>query len=267
MKILTKGKYYGSPNSEVSFNGVLLSQYTYTGDKTDWHYHENPYFMYVLHGNMKDSNTRVQTLCPSGSLMFNNWQEAHYGSKHSDKASGFHLEFEVDWLKTNGIPLHLLEGSQLIENPQLHVLFARLYREFVLSDDYSEVSVEVLLLQICEALGNQKEINTLDNPIWVDGLKELLHYDSSSLSLDYLSSELNIHPVHISRAASKYLSMSLGEYIRQQKIKKAIPLLLDPSNSLTTITYQLGFSDQSHFTRTFKAYMNNTPSAFRKQMI
>ncbi len=223
--------------------------------------------MYVLQGNMKDSNTRVQTLCPSGSLMFNNWQEPHYGSKHSDKASGFHLEFEVDWLKKNGIPLHLLEGSQLIENPHLHVLFARLYREFLLSDDYSEVSVEVLLLQICEALGNQKEINTQDNPIWVDGLKELLHYDSSSLSLDYLSSELNIHPVHISRAASKYLSMSLGEYIRQQKIKKAIPLLLDPSNSLTAITYLLGFSDQSHFTRTFKTYMNNTPSAFRKQMI
>lgn len=267
MKILTKGKYYGSPNSEVSFNGVLLSQYTYTGDKTDWHYHENPYFMYVLHGNMKDSNARVQTLCPSGSLMFNNWQEPHYGSKHSDKASGFHLEFEVDWLKKNGIPLHLLEGSQLIENPQLHVLFARLYREFLLIDDYSEVSVEVLLLQICEALSNQKEINNLNNPIWVDGLKELLHYDTSSLNLDYLSSELNIHPVHISRAASKYLSMSLGEYIRQQKIKKAIPLLLDPSNSLAAITYQLGFSDQSHFTRTFKTYLNRTPSEFRRQVI
>lgn len=267
MKILTKGKYYGSPNSEVSFNGVLLSQYTYTGDKTDWHYHENPYFMYVLQGNMKDSNARVQTLCPSGSLMFNNWQEPHYGSKHSDKASGFHLEFEVDWLKKNGIPLHLLEGSQLIENPQLHVLFAKLYREFLLSDDYSEVSVEVLLLQICETLSNQKEINTLNNPIWVDGLKELLHYDTSSLSLDYLSSELNIHPAHISRAASKYLSMSLGEYIRQQKIKKAIPLLLDPSNSLTAITYQLGFSDQSHFTRTFKTYLNRTPGEFRRQLV
>ncbi len=223
--------------------------------------------MYVLQGHMKDCNTRVQTLCPSGSLMFNNWQEPHYGSKHSDNASGFHLEFEVDWLKKNGIPMQLLEGSQRIENPQLHVLFAKLYREFLLSDDYSDVSVEVLLLQICEALSNQKEINTLNHPIWVDGLKELLHYDTSSLSLDYLSTELNIHPVHISRAASKYLSMSLGEYIRQQKIKKAIPLLLDPSNSLTAITYQLGFSDQSHFTRTFKAYMTKTPSAFRKQMM
>jgi len=266
MRILTKGKYYGSQNSEASFNGVLISHYTYTISKTDWHYHENPYFMYVLQGDMMDCNTKIKTLCPSGSLMFNNWQEPHYGSKHSDKASGFHLEFEKCWLEKNGISLNLLEGSQLIQNPQLHFLFAKLYREFLLSDNYSEVSVEVLLLQICEDLSNLKEINNQNNPIWVDGLKELLHYDTSTLSLDYLSNELKVHPVHISRSASKHLSMSLGEYIRQHKIKKAIPLLLDPSYSLTQIAYQTGFSDQSHFNLVFKSYFNMNPSLYRKRM-
>ncbi|PWL39765.1 AraC family transcriptional regulator [Flagellimonas aquimarina] len=266
MKILTKGQYFGSQNSEISFNGVLLSQYTYTGIKTDWHYHENPYFMYVLSGNMKDCNTRLKTLCPSGSLMFNNWQEPHYGSKHSANASGFHLEFEKNWLKKNQVPLSLLEGSQLIENPRLHFLFAKLYREFLLSDNYSEVSVEVLLLQICETLSSLKDINTQNNPAWVDELKELLHYDTATLSLDYLSKELEVHPVHISRVASRYLSVSLGEYLRQHKIKKAIPLLLDPSKSLTEITYQVGFSDQSHFNRVFKSYFNMAPSAYRKSL-
>ena len=94
MRVLTKGEYYGNQKSERSFNGVLLSQYSYSADRTDWHYHENPYFMYVLQGNMKDCNKKVQTICPTGSLMFNNWQEVHYGSKHSPKAGGFHLEFE-----------------------------------------------------------------------------------------------------------------------------------------------------------------------------
>jgi len=266
IKILTKGEYYGSQNSKASFNGVLLSHYTYTVPKTDWHYHENPYFMYVLHGDMMDCNTKVKTLCPSGSLMFNNWQEPHYGSKHSDKASGFHLEFEKNWLKKNGISLNLLEGSQLIQNPKLHLLFAKLYREFSLSDIYSEVSVEVLLLQICETLSSLKEINTQNNLTWVNRLKELLHYDTSTLSLDYLSNELKIHPVHISRVASKYLSMSLGEYIRQHKIKKALPLLLDSSNSLTEIAYKVGFSDQSHFNRVFKSFFKMSPSLYRKSV-
>ena len=266
MKTLTKGEYYGNRNSEKSFNGVLLSEYVYTVDRTDWHYHENPYFMYVLTGNMMDSNKKIKTLCPSGSLMFNNWQESHYGSKHSDKASGFHLEFEKKWLEKNDISLNLLEGSQLIHNPEIHLLFAKLYLEFVLSDTYSEVSVEILLLQICEALGNLKEINSYKNPTWISDLKELLHYDTSNLSLMYLSEQLGVHPVHISRTAPKHLSMSLGQYIRQNKIKKAIPLLLDFNFTLTEITYELGFSDQSHFNRVFKSHFHINPGNYRKMM-
>lgn len=266
MKILSRGEYYGNQNSENTFNGVLLSQYTYTAERTDWHYHENPYFMYVLHGNMKDCNTRVKTLCPSGSLMFNNWQEPHFGSKHSDQASGFHLEFEKNWLQKKDIAFDLWEGSQLIQNPQLHVLFAQLYHEFVLSDSVSTVAVELLLVQICNALSDQKHLDSLENPVWIDHLKELLHYDSTNLSLDYLSITLNVHPVHISRAAPKYLKMSLGQYMRQQKLKKTLPLLLDSTLSLTEIGYQAGFSDQSHFNRVFREHFNMNPSQYRKMI-
>ncbi|RDY59385.1 helix-turn-helix domain-containing protein [Flagellimonas nanhaiensis] len=266
MKILTKGEYYGKQNSETTYSGVLLSQYSYVGPQTDWHYHENPYFMYVLQGNMMDCNKKVKTLCPSGSLMFNNWQEPHYGSKHSTHAGGFHLEFEKSWLEQNEISLNLLEGSQLIQHPQVHFLFAKLYREFLLEDEFSKVSVEVLLVQICETLSQLRSTQTQKYPKWVDELKELLHYDSSDLSLAYLSEQLKVHPVHISRAASKYLSMGLGEYIRQNKLKNTLPLLLDPSNSLTEIAYQAGFSDQSHFNRVFRSHFNMNPSSYRKRM-
>ena len=222
--------------------------------------------MYVLQGNMMDSNKKAQTLCPSGSLMFNNWQESHFGSKHSENASGFHLEFEKSWLKKNNIHLSLLEGSQLIQNPKIHLLFAKLYFEFILSDNFSEVSVELLLLQICETLGDLKPNDACKIPIWIEDLKELVHYDSSKLSLQYLSDQLGVHPVHISRSAKKHLSMSLGEYIRQAKIKKAIPLLLDSKASLTEITYKLSFSDQSHFNRVFKFHFNMNPSTYRKRI-
>ncbi len=81
MEILSRGEYYRHQNSESWFNGVLLSQCTYTADRKHGHYHENPYFMDVLKGNIKDCHTKVKTLCLSGSLMYNNWQEPHYGSK------------------------------------------------------------------------------------------------------------------------------------------------------------------------------------------
>lgn len=266
MKILTKGNYYGSQNGEKSFNGILLSEYDYLTPRTDWHYHENPYFMYVLRGNMKDCNTRKETLCPAGSLMFNNWQEEHYGSKHSLDAGGFHLEFEKKWFDDNDIDSDLFEGSRLIQNPKVHLLFAKLYYEFKLQDDYSPVTVELLLLQISETISKLTFQDKQSIPPWVEHLKELLHYDNSSLSLQYLAEQLNIHPVHISRAVPKYFSMSLGEYIRQNKIKKTIPLLLNKDQSLTSIAYDVGFSDQSHFNRVFKSAFDMNPSLYRKNI-
>ena len=266
MKILTKGTYYGKQDSEVCLNDIILSQYDYTADKTDWHYHENPYFWFVLNGNMMDCNKKVTTLVPQGSLMFNNWQEVHYGSKHSEKASGFHLEFQKKWFVDNDIDIGLFEGNKLIQNPRIHFLFVKLYYEFTCRDQYSEMSVEFLLIEVCAILSEIKETNLKNIPNWVDDLKELVHFDNSNLSLQYLSNQLEVHPVHISRAAPKYLSMSLGEYIRQTKLKKAIPLLLDPSISLTEIAYQSGFSDQSHFNRVFKSYLNMNPSAFQNSL-
>ncbi|MEM6805868.1 MAG: hypothetical protein AAF696_31010 [Bacteroidota bacterium] len=94
MKISAKGEYYGQLNSSLDFRGVLLTRYEYHGDRTPWHYHENPYFMFVLGGNMMDANKKHKNLLSTGDLMFTNWQEAHYGSKHSHTGSGFQLEIE-----------------------------------------------------------------------------------------------------------------------------------------------------------------------------
>ena len=267
MKILSSGEYYGDKRSELHHDGIMLSKYKYTGIKTDWHYHENPYFMYVLQGNMKDCNRRATTLCPTGSLMFNNWEESHYGSKHSTDAAGFHLEFEKSWLQKHDITFDVLEGSKLIQQPQVHFLFAKLYRELSLTDTFSEVTIESLLVQICDYLKTEQVFESNKRPEWVDKLKDLLHSDENTLNLGYLSQQLDVHPVHISRTASKYLHVSLGEYIRQCKLKTALPLLLHSPYSLTEIAYQSGFSDQSHFNRVFKSHFNITPKTYRARLM
>jgi len=266
MKISPKGRYYGTQDLKTSFKEIVMTQYEYTIETTPWHYHENPYFMFVLHGNMIDRNKRVKSLLPTGSLMFNNWQEEHYGVRDSTTAGGFHLEFEKKWFKSTGVDIDVFEGSQLIEDPQIHIPFAKLYYEFIIADQYSEVSIELLLLQICDALATAKRINQKSVPAWIDKLKEILQYDTSNLSLQYLSEQLQVHPVHISRVASKYLSVSLGEYIRQIKLKRAIPLVLHSDYLLTEIAYAAGFSDQSHFNRTFKHYLGLSPGRYRRNL-
>ncbi|MBX2872409.1 MAG: AraC family transcriptional regulator [Saprospiraceae bacterium] len=266
MKILTTGEYYGQMKREVSLQGVLLSEYDYLTAQTDWHYHENPYLMYVLRGNLYDINKKQQTCCKSGSLIFHNWQEAHYNTKETYYARGFHVEFPRNWFEEKKLDAKLWEGSRLLNHPQLHSLFGQLFFEFKCQDSFSGLSIELLLLHLCESI-ETIEFTPTKEPTWVQSLREILHEEAENLNLESLSQQLGIHPVHLSRAVPKYLGSSLGAYIRQHRIKQSLTYLLDKRHSLTDIANICGFSDQSHFTRTFKYYLHRTPSSFRKQVL
>ncbi|MDY8137704.1 AraC family transcriptional regulator [Aquimarina sp. 2201CG5-10] len=265
MKILAKGTYYGAMHAEQQMNGVLFSEYDYLTKKTDWHFHENPYFMYVLQGNLYDVNKRCKTTCPSGSFLLHNWQEPHFNSKESTQARGFHIEFEKNWFEKNNIDIDLWEGSKLIKNPKLHHILAKLYAEFKYADAYSEISSELLISELCQNIEKEKIYWFEKNPPWLVSLIEIIHLHKEPFNLKSLSQQLGIHPGHLSRAIPKYFSTTLGDYIRQVKIKRAIDLMLSSNASLSSISYECGFSDQSHFSRTFKRYMGMMPKEFYKK--
>ncbi len=267
MKTLTLGNYYGRKKQELVLKDIVLSEYDYLIARTDWHFHENPYFMYLLQGDVYDVNKKRKTVCPPGSFLLHNWQEEHYNSKHSLNARGFHVEFKRSWFDAKKIDIDLWEGSQLIENPELHHLLAKLYLEFKCQDEFSEATIELLLYELCEKLTFKRRVGLVYEPSWIPLLKEFLHDGCDHMSLDFLSKELNVHPVHLSRSIPKYLGTTLGDYLRQQKIKKALSYMMNPKLSLTEIAYQCGFSDQSHFSRTFKLYFAKTPNRYRKEIV
>ena len=215
---------------------------------------------------MKDINKLQTEQCGPGSLVFHNWQEAHFNTRETPFARGFHVEFEREWFNDKKLDVNLWEGSQLIHNPRAHHILGKLYFEFKCNDRFSEVSIDLLLLQLCESIEDHRIPRPVAAPLWISRLKDLIHENNEDLSLQYLSEQLDVHPVHLSRAVPKYLSTTLGDYIRQQKIKMALGHLMSPTHSITEIAYCCGFSDQSHFIRTFKHYFGQTPRTFRAQL-
>jgi len=267
MKILSKGTYYGVEKSILDQAGLVLSEYEYLQPGTDWHYHENPYFMYVLQGELMDINKKRRTNCPGGSLIFHNWQETHLNTRESETARGFHIEFDRHWFDERKLTETLWEGSLLLTDPFLHQIVARIYFEFKCRDQYSSLSMEALVLQLCSEVETRELAVGTSEPPWVQRFRQIVKEEQLDCSLKSLSERLGIHPVHLSRALPKYLQTTLGDYIRREKIRKALEFFGNPAYSLSEITYLCGFADQSHFTRTFKMYFRQTPGTYRKQFL
>jgi AraC-like DNA-binding protein len=133
---------------------------------------------------------------------------------------------------------------------------------------HTQQPFEHLLLNVFHTYIKEKRGSKKKAPAWVEELKNLIqdHIDDS-LSLKELSKGLEISPSYLSREFSKYFEdLSFGEYIRKQRIERAIELMRTPNYSLTEIAYLTGFSDQSHFTRIFKQNTGQSPSEFRRSL-
>ncbi|MES1249601.1 MAG: helix-turn-helix transcriptional regulator, partial [Chitinophaga rupis] len=98
-------------------------------------------------------------------------------------------------------------------------------------------------------------------------IKEMLHESPEEWTLSGLANSLNVHPVHLSREFSKHFDTTLGEYIRTIKVQRALSLLPNNKLSLTDISFECGFADQSHFIRSFRSYYQVTPLFYRKLLL
>ncbi|WP_281541916.1 AraC family transcriptional regulator [Maribacter aestuarii] len=265
MNKLNTGEFYGTHYRKSAFENLIITDTEYTHRKVDWHYHENPYFTYLLQGKLFESNKRESYYLQPGSLLFHNWQDAHYNTKPPEFTRGFHIEMNEDWFSNLDIQITDFEGSINLQNAIIKNLMNQIFIETKINDQYSNLSIESNLADIFHTIKESKK-GSFKKPIWVKQLEELLIEEKIDYSLKSLSSKLRIHPVHLSREFNRYFGTSLGNYIRLIKLNQALCLLTSNKYSLTEICYQCGFYDQSHFITSFKRIYKTTPSKLLKNI-
>ncbi|MET0461831.1 MAG: AraC family transcriptional regulator [Chitinophagaceae bacterium] len=264
MELLTTGQFFGQTNQRIHLNGLTITDTEYTHEKVDWHHHENPYFTFILQGAVLEGNKKETYHCTAGSLLFHNWQDAHYNIKPPGFTRGFHIEIDHHWFKEFNIKLDNIQGSSFITNPDAKLSFYKLFKESKMNCEESELTFPALLITCLEEMKNTPSPDRSKTPGWIRTLKELLHDQPAQVtSLSCLSGILGIHPVHLSRYFPLYFGCTLGEYIRKLKIGRSLIMLGDKRKSLVAIALDCGFSDQSHFNRCFKEHVGVTPKAYR----
>lgn len=172
------------------------------------------------------------------------------------------------WAISAGLAHNYKDDYELLEKGMLIYDAMYSWARYLQKEKHTQQPFEDLLLNIFNKFIKEKQGKGKKIPAWAQELKDMIqdHIDTS-LNLKELSKDLSINPSYLSREFSKHFdNLSFGEYIRKQRIEKAIGLMASPSYSLTDIAYLTGFSDQSHFTRIFKQHTGVNPSEYRKNL-
>src|SRR5215471_2694506 len=141
----------------------------------------------------------------------------------------------------------------------------RLYREFCSDDELAPLAIEGLALELLAGLGRQdRRAAENGSSNWLKKAKELLHERfHEPLALSDVAQFIQVHPISLARAFRRTHHCTVGEYIRKLRVEFACHRLLASDEPLVEIAVSAGFSEQSHFCRTFKRLTGLTPSEYR----
>jgi AraC-like DNA-binding protein len=86
----------------------------------------------------------------------------------------------------------------------------------------------------------------------------------SALDIDELATLVRMSPSHFTRSFNRSVGLTPHRYVIQCRVAKARELLTTTDLALTEIALNIGFSDQSHFSRRFQEFVGVPPGAYRK---
>ena len=91
-------------------------------------------------------------------------------------------------------------------------------------------------------------------------------YINRDLHMAELANLVQISPYYFSRLFKQSIGVTPHQYVTQCRIEKAKQLLKKPDLSITYISQQVGFHDQSHFSKTFCKIVGVTPKKYRDRL-
>ena len=144
------------------------------------------------------------------------------------------------------------------------VLAGRLVAELSASDDSWPLAAEGLVLQLLAIAGRAEPPPGGCRARSLRAARDILHERSpASASLSELAWEVGVPAALLARSFRREFGVTVGEYARTLRLEWAAAQLAQAELSLAQISVEAGYADQSHFTRSFRAWAGVTPGRYR----
>ena len=89
---------------------------------------------------------------------------------------------------------------------------------------------------------------------------------NADLDVDYVCREMGMSKTKLYHKIKKVSGLSIGEFVRTFRLKKAAYIISHEDILLTDVMYRVGIQTQSYFTKAFKKEFGKTPSQFLNEI-
>lgn len=146
-------------------------------------------------------------------------------------------------------------------------LFKRLYKYYSADGKYKEIMLQSAVLELIYTLKSEApRLSTVKMSDTDRAIRRATEYIKGNinekLSLERVAAVAALSPIYFHNRFKLATGKTLHEYVEEQRLKKAIELMLTSDLNITEIAYECGFSSQSYFNYVFKRKMNTTPRKY-----
>jgi AraC-like DNA-binding protein len=121
-----------------------------------------------------------------------------------------------------------------------------------------------MLLSRYGTTASRQRVSRSANSVALDAVREYIHENVTiPIRLSTLATIAGVSPYHLIRVFGREFGVSPYAYVKQLRVVHAQRMLRD-GVSATEVAFAVGFSDQSHLNRAFKAMLGVTPGAFAR---
>ena len=226
------------------------------------HSHSNFHLCVVLEGSFEEITNSEVVECKKQTVRISKPSAEHEIYFGSDGGECIIIQLNERFANVNNPWFHFNEDS-------FYNFYSSYISDFFINKNINGISpstLEIVLRKfLASCLSNNNELR---EPDW---LKEVKYFIDSNPSFSFDSSEIaekvGIHRVHLSRTFSKLMGCTLQEYIILKKLETAHSFLNESDLNISSVAYEAGFADHSHFNKIFRKYFNTNPQSYKSKLL
>jgi AraC family transcriptional regulator len=257
------GQFFGNISKRWAADSVVVNRLVHTQPRSlPSHAHQAGFVSLILEGEYRETAGFSQFGYQPFSCVYHPPGMDHRDEIGRAGVTMLTLEFKpelfdaVDFAAVNLRPIIDLSGRRPAW--ELMDLYQRISSTATNDLDIESRAVALAFSIVKFASSTPRDLRSLQRT------REYIHaHFSDPLTLAQVARAVGVHPVYLGQIFRQEFGETLGEYLNRIRVHAAAGLLANSDLPLSAVAANLGFYDQSHFTRVFRQLTGATPGTFR----